>query len=149
MTASVWQFSCYRWRPCKDRLVAYWPEERRSRLHLETDNGFIILIEFLIRWSERILKFAWLAAIPTLVLGVQGCLGSILVIAIVHFIRSAVLVALGDGRRKAFASLGSYDNFGIYRRAADDWDALARANATVMKFSAFVAIAAGILLLTD
>lgn len=149
MTAAIWQFSCYRWRTLKNQLVVYWPEERRRVLQLEADNGFIVLVEFLIHWSERLLMVAWLAAIPTLLLGVQGALGSILAIAIVHFIRSAVLVALGDGRRRAFASLWSYDNFGIYRRAADDWESLARANAKVVKFSAFVGIAAGLLLLTD
>jgi hypothetical protein len=149
MTAAIWHFSRYRWRGLKDRLVAYWPEERRRVLHLEAENGFLVLLECLIHRSARLLQIAWLAAVPTLALGVSGLMVSILALALVHFSRSAVLVAVGNNRRKSFADLWSYDNFGIYRRAADDWESLARANATVVKFSAFVGIAASLLLLTD
>jgi hypothetical protein len=139
MVASIWQFDRHRWEGLKDRLAQFWPENRRAVMHLETDNGFIMLGEFLIKWSDLVLKFAWISATPALALGVEAAALAAILIALGFVLRSGVVLLIAKRKAATFSGLMEYDGFGTFHRTARDWTLLAMENRSLLRQSSAVA----------
>lgn len=138
IVATIWQFDSYRWTGVKDRLVRLWPEDRRANMHLEAMNGFIVAGQSLVEWSERLLKLAWIPALPILSQGLEAIVSAGILIASGFLLRSAVLLQIAKRKVKGLSGLFAYDGFGIYERARREWSTLAKQNRSSLQYSAAI-----------
>jgi hypothetical protein len=114
-------FDQTRGKALKDWLAGFWPTDRRRVLHLEKNNGFYFFVDRLIDWSESFIRFAWVAALPTLIAGLNGLVVGAFFLALCFCIRSGTLTFLGASRVKKFSMPFDLDAYGVFGRTRAHW----------------------------
>ena len=121
MMITILAFDRLRGTRFKDWLAGFWKADRRRVLHLAKQNGFYFFVDRLIAWSDPLVRFSWLVALPACAAGNQALMLAGFLVSLCWLIRSATLSYLAASRVSRFSRPLDHDGFGVYAKSATGW----------------------------